>query len=148
MAPPWSSGRRTTRSLPATGGGGAGTGGEGGADGAKAATDTHAGVPIPRPMDVEEPEWDVQGDCVPLPPWKVRRRAGLTCSFFKSGRYTFRRDGAAASSTRRHNVHFCFQGARVTCFHSVRQIVVENRDTMCTRWDREVYSAESPQPAV
>lgn len=70
--------------LACDGGVGAGTGGEGGADGAKAATDTHAGVPIPRPMDVEEPEWDVQGDCVPLPPWKVRRRAGVTCSRFSS----------------------------------------------------------------
>ncbi len=61
------------------GGGGEGAGkvAEGGAEGADgsatpAADDTNAGVPLPHPMDVEEPEWDVLGDCVPLPAWKAR----------------------------------------------------------------------------
>lgn len=48
-------------------------GGAGAAEGGNAAVTAVDGVPLPHPMDVEEPEWDNQGDCVPLPPWKVPR---------------------------------------------------------------------------
>lgn len=48
-----------------------GGGGEGVKAAAAAAAVTSAGVPVPSPMKVEESEWDGQGDCVPLPAWKV-----------------------------------------------------------------------------
>lgn len=35
------------------------------------AADTSTDVPVPHPINVEELEWDVKGDFVPLPAWKV-----------------------------------------------------------------------------
>lgn len=40
-------------------------------DAAAVANDSANGVPVPCPMNIEEPDWDAQGDCVPLPAWKV-----------------------------------------------------------------------------
>lgn len=51
--------------------GGGGKAEEAGGEAAAGAADITRGVPVPRPMDIEEPEWDANGDCVPLPAWKV-----------------------------------------------------------------------------
>lgn len=45
--------------------------GGGGEEGIEAAADKSAGLPVSRPMNLEEPAWDAQGDCIPLPAWKV-----------------------------------------------------------------------------
>lgn len=36
-----------------------------------------SGAPKPRPMNTDEPEWDLEGDYMPLPAWKVVLGLGL-----------------------------------------------------------------------
>lgn len=44
----------------------------GGAEGGGASDCGHLDVPKPKPVNVDEPEWDVQGDFKPFSPWKVK----------------------------------------------------------------------------
>lgn len=65
--------------------GGGGVGVEDGGAAAVAPAGVHDGAPVPHPMDVEESEWDSQGDCVPLPPWKVSYACRLEPQLVSSG---------------------------------------------------------------
>lgn len=53
------------------GGGGEGVGMEGSGTVDRVAVGDFSGALKPRPMSIEDPEWDVEGDYNPLPAWKV-----------------------------------------------------------------------------
>ena len=48
------------------------SGGTAGVDGVAGDSDVLESKVKPRPMSTDEPEWDMEGDCIPLPAWKVR----------------------------------------------------------------------------